>query len=236
MRVGLIADVHANLPALEAVWSDMPAVDAVVCAGDVVGYNPWPAECVERVREIADAVVVGNHDRTVDRPHEYAANRMAEAGLEHAKRELTDAQREWLADRPRSVTVADGDLLVVHDHPTIQDKYVYPSEFPALRRHLDDYRGLVLGHTHVQHRETVDGRAIVNPGSVGQPRDGDPRAAYAVLETDPNVDGSNSRDESAPEPMTVDLHRVEYDVDRVVDRIADVGLPERTGSRLRKGE
>ncbi|SEH64954.1 phosphoesterase, MJ0936 family [Halopenitus malekzadehii] len=233
MRVGLIADVHANLPALEAVWSDMPAVDRVVCAGDVVGYNPWPAECLERVREIADAIVIGNHDRTVDRPHEYAANRMAEAGLEHAKRELTDAQREWLADRPRSVTIADGDLLVVHDHPTIRDKYVYPSEFPSLGRYLTEHRGLVLGHTHVQHADVVDGRRIVNPGSVGQPRDGDPRAAYAVLELDQSDPGTGRSDLNPP---TVDLHRVAYDVDRVVDRIADVGLPDRTGERLRKGE
>ncbi|ELZ47514.1 phosphodiesterase, MJ0936 family protein, partial [Halorubrum coriense DSM 10284] len=64
MKVGLISDVHANLPALETVLDDMPAVDRIHCAGDVVGYNPWPAECVERVREVAAATVRGNHDRT----------------------------------------------------------------------------------------------------------------------------------------------------------------------------
>ncbi len=220
MNVGVISDVHANLPALEAVIDDMPPVDTVVCAGDVVGYNPWPAECVERVRELADAVVIGNHDRTVERPHEYSANHMAQAGLEFAKESLTEEQLEWVTSLPRKETVADGEFLLVHDHPKFQDKYVYPSEFPTLRRYLDDFCGVVIGHTHIQHQATVDDRLVLNPGSVGQPRDGDSRAAYAVVDT---------------EESSADLRRVDYDVDRVVDRIAEVGLPERTGTRLRDG-
>lgn len=220
MKLGVISDIHANLPALEAVLEDMPPVESVVCAGDVVGYNPWPAECVDRVREVADAVVIGNHDRTVERPHEYRANPMAEAGLEFARETLTPAQLEWVTSLPRKVTVANDQLLLVHDHPTVQDKYVYPSEFSTLRRYLDDVAGVVIGHTHVQHEARVDDRLVLNPGSVGQPRDGDPRAAYAVIDTD---------------GFDVDLYRVAYDIDRVVDRIEDVGLPEKTGARLREG-
>lgn len=220
MRIGLISDIHGNLPALEAVLDDMPSVDSVVCAGDVVGYNPWPVACVERVREVADAVVVGNHDRTVERPHEYTANRMAEAGLEYAKDQLSVEQRDWLDSLPRKVSFADDEFLLVHDHPSIQDKYVYPAEFPNLRRYLDEYRGVVVGHTHIQHEATIDDRLIVNPGSVGQPRDDDPRAAYGVLDT---------------ETATVDLRRVEYDIDRVISRVEDVGLPVKTGTRLLEG-
>jgi len=220
MNVGLVSDVHANLPALEAVLEDMPPVDAVVCAGDVVGYNPWPAECVERVRGVADAVVVGNHDRTVETPERYRANHMAEAGLRRAKAELSDDQREWLASLPRRTEFGDGRYLLVHDHPERQDAYVYPEEFEAMGRYLGSYDGLVLGHTHVQHEAAADGKLVVNPGSVGQPRDRDPKAGYAVLDADAG---------------TVDLRRVAYDVERVREAVAEAGLPAETGDRLAEG-
>ncbi|WP_281195708.1 metallophosphoesterase [Halorubrum sp. F4] len=247
MKVGLLSDVHANLPALEAVLDDMPPVDSIVCAGDVVGYNPWPAECLVRVREVSAGTVRGNHDRTVETPERYRANRMAEAGLEHAKRELSTEGLAWLASLPRATWFADGRYHLVHSHPAPdrEDAYVYPEEFPALDRHLDaladdapddaggdrdstgdrgsggDFDGLVLGHTHVQGARSVDGRLVVNPGSVGQPRDGDPDAAYAVLDVDAGE---------------VDLRRVAYDVDRVAEAVEREGLPERTGERLYRGE
>ncbi|EMA68994.1 phosphodiesterase, MJ0936 family protein [Halorubrum aidingense JCM 13560] len=223
MKVGLISDVHANLPALETVLDDMPAVDRIVCAGDVIGYNPWPAECVERVREVAATTVRGNHDRTVETPERYRANRMAEAGLEHAKATLSDDQLAWLRGLPRTAEIAGGRYLLVHSHPAAEreDAYVYPDEFPNLDRHMSEYDGIVLGHTHVQGKRAVAGGVVVNPGSVGQPRDGDPDAGYAVLDT--------QRDE-------VDLRRVAYDIDRVSDAVADADLPERTAERLYKGE
>ena len=219
MTVGLISDVHANLPALEAVLDDMPPVETIVCAGDIVGYNPWPAECVEIVREVCDVVVEGNHDRTVDRPHRYAGNRMAEAGLELANEELTLEQFEWLDDLPRRASVAD-EYLLVHDHPKHQDKYVHPHEFSNVRPYLDDYAGVILGHTHKQHMATVDDRLIVNPGSVGQPRDGNGDAAYAVLH---------------PTDRSVDLHRVEYDINKVISRVEASPLPVKTATRLLDG-
>lgn len=223
MKVGLLSDVHANLPALDAVIDDMPAVDRIVCAGDVIGYNPWPAACVERVREVAGATVRGNHDRTVETPARYRANRMAEAGLEHAKATLSDEQLDWLRGLSRTETFGGERYLLVHSHPAAdrEDAYVYPEEFSNLDRHLDDYDGIVLGHTHVQGMRSVGDGIVVNPGSVGQPRDGDPGAAYAVLDT--------QRGE-------VELRRVRYDIDRVSEAAAKAGLPERTAARLYKGE
>jgi predicted phosphodiesterase len=228
MRVGVIADVHANLVALEAVLDDLPSVDHVVCLGDVVGYNPWPGECVDRVRSVAAVTVAGNHDRTVGTPERYRANEMARAGLELARERLDDDQRAWLDDLPERVTVADDRALAVHSHPdpARRDAYVYPAEFDAVAAHVADAvahaEALLLGHTHVQHAATHEGVLVCNPGSVGQPRDGDPRAAYAVLEVGDDV--------------SVDLRRVEYDVDRVRRAVADAGLPARTGDRLRRGE
>jgi putative phosphoesterase len=219
MRVGLISDIHANLPALEAVLEELPPVDTLVCAGDIVGYNPWPAACVERVREAADIVVMGNHDRNVRTPARYRANRMAMAGLELAKEELSAEQLDWLDALPRREEF-DEAFLVVHDHPEHQDSYVRPEQFRTIPEFLDGHRGVVLGHTHVQHAESVQGALVVNPGSVGQPRDGDPDAAYAVLE---------------PAEPSVELHRTSYDIDAVISRIEELGLPRRTGTRLPDG-
>jgi len=144
-------------------------------------------------------------------------------GLEHAKATLSDDQLDWLRGLPRTADLAGGRYLLVHSHPAAEreDAYVYPEEFPNLDRHLGEYDGIVLGHTHVQGLREVGGGFVVNPGSVGQPRDGDPDAGYAVLDT--------ATDE-------VDLRRVEYDIDRVREAIEAAGLPERTAERLYKGE
>lgn len=140
MKVGLVSDVHANLPALEAVLEDMPPVETVVCAGDVIGYNPWPAACLDRVRDLADATVRGNHDRTVETPGRYRGNRMAEAGLEHANAELSTDELAWLRSLPRAASFAGGRYLLVHSHPAPEreDAYVYPEEFETLEKYLDD--------------------------------------------------------------------------------------------------
>jgi len=223
VQVGLIADVHGNLPALEAVLDDMPSVDEVVCAGDVVGYNPWPAACLERVRDVATVTVQGNHDRTVETPERYSHNEMARAGLEYANAELDDEQRHWLANLPQRTQFAQGEYRLAHSHPDPDElgTYVRPRDFPRLRPYLDEHAGIVIAHTHIQHAATIDERLIVNPGSVGQPRDGDPRAAYAVLDTESN---------------TVDLHRVDYDIDRVISTIETTQLPTKTATRLLEGE
>ncbi|MDB2236726.1 metallophosphoesterase family protein [Halorubrum ezzemoulense] len=226
MKIGLISDVHANLPALETVLDDMPTVDRIYCAGDVVGYNPWPADCVERVRDVAAATVRGNHDRTVETPERYRANRMAEAGLERAKASLSADQRDWIGALPRTETFGGDRYLLAHSHPAAEreDAYVYPDDFPTLDRHMGEYDGIVLGHTHVQGVRKVAGGFVCNPGSVGQPRDGDPRAGYAVLDT--TADGADA----------VETHRVEYDIDSVAEAVREADLPDLTAERLYEGE
>lgn len=219
MRLGVLSDIHANLVALDAVLAEMPAVDGVVCAGDVVGYNPWPAECVERVRDEGMPCVMGNHDRKVALGENYRANEMARAGISLAQEALSAEQLEWLRALPEKTRAADGRVKVVHGHPADPDRYTYPESFS--QDLLGDEDALVMGHTHVQHHEVYDAGIVVNPGSVGQPRDSDPRAAYAVVDLD---------------TMTVEEHRVDYDVDAVVDAISDAGLPSATGERLRQGK
>ena len=218
MLAGIISDIHANRVALDAVLEDMPEVDALVCAGDVVGYNPWPVECVDALRDRDVPTVMGNHDRAVVTGTGFAGNRMADDGVEYARESLDDDRHEWLAGLPDQRLVFDGRLKVVHGHPEDPNRYTYPELFSE--ELLDGEDVLVMGHTHVQAHETYDDGVVLNPGAVGQPRDQDPRAAYAVVDLD---------------TLAVDERRVEYDVDRVVDAVEAAGLPPDTGQRLRKG-
>jgi putative phosphoesterase len=218
MRVGLISDIHGNRVALDAVRSDMPAVDTLVCAGDVVGYNPWPGECVEAVRERSIPTVMGNHDRAVAGDDSFSFNSQAGAGVRHARETLGQGQIEWLRTLPDERLVCNGRVKLVHGHPDDPDRYTFPTDFGPELLGAEDV--LVLGHTHLQHHEVYEEGIVVNPGSVGQPRDGDPRAAYAVLDLD---------------AMTVEERRTQYDIDRVVDAVADADLPAEIGKRLRRG-
>jgi putative phosphoesterase len=216
MKLGIISDVHGNFPALEAVLEDMPQVSRLICLGDIVGYNPFPAECLHRVRERCDLVLQGNHDRL----ELEGLNRQAIAGIQFAKSELSHEQQEYLQQLPGKCEVWDTGLLAVHSHPENVDQYVMPRNFPRMRPYLDEYKGLLLGHTHVQHVAEIDNRLILNPGSVGQPRDGDSRAAYAVIDT---------------EPLDYDLRRVEYDTGRILQTVLDSELPDEIGFRLLDG-
>ncbi len=222
MKVGLISDIHGNRFALEAVLAAMPPVDALLCAGDVVGYNPWPGDCVDELRERAVPTVMGNHDAAVVEGTAFRFNEMARAGVEHARTQLSDDQLAWLADLPLERTACEGRLKVVHGHPDDPDRYTrytYPEDVSAGL--LGDEDVLVLGHTHIQGVERFAEGIVVNPGSVGQPRDGDPRAAYAVVDL---------------AAMTVDTHRVDYDLEAVQDAVREAGLPDRIGSRLARGQ
>jgi len=218
MDVGVISDIHGNRVAFEAVLADMPAVDAYLCAGDVVGYGPWPGECVETVRDLDAPTVLGNHDRAVAKATGFAFNSMASAGVEYARDHCTDDQIDWLDSLPIARREFDDRVKIVHGHPDDPDRYTYPAMFD--RSLLGDEDVLIMGHTHVQASKVYDEGIVMNPGSVGQPRDGDPRAAYAVLHLD---------------SMTVDDYRVEYDIEAVEEAVAEADLPEQIGSRLHQG-
>lgn len=220
MRIACLSDIHANLVALEAVLEDIPSdVDQLLCAGDVVGYNPWPAECLAAVRERDIPTVAGNHDRMVNADRNFRGNGMAAAGIAHAREELSESQQEWLSDRPVELRSIDDQVKVVHGHPDNPDRYTYPDQFsPSL---LGGEAVLVMGHTHIQHYEVYDEGIVLNPGSVGQPRDDDPRAAYAILDLDRE---------------SVTERRVEYDIDAVADAVDSAGLPQDTARRLYQGQ
>jgi len=221
MRLGVISDIHGNLAALEAVDKTMPPVDSVVCAGDVVGYNPWPAECLDYIRTQEIPTVQGNHDRAVADDGGRGFNALAKAGVAYARDQLDGAQLEWLDSLPTERFLANGRVHMVHGHPDDPDRYTYPRSFsPSML--ADGVELLVLGHTHIQESKTFETGVVLNPGSVGQPRDGEPTAAFAVVDLD-------------EAGVDVELHRVEYDIDRVIEAVEAAGLPSRIGTRLRTG-
>jgi putative phosphoesterase len=224
MRLGVISDVHGNRVALEAVLDDLPDVDRLVCAGDVVGYNPWPADCVAAMRDRSIPTVMGNHDRAVAGETPFRFNSMAAAGVDYARERLDDDGLAWLADLPSERAVAGGRVKLVHGHPDDPDRYTYPEEFSARMLQGEDL--LVTGHTHVQGHRVFEDGVVMNPGSVGQPRDGDPKSGYAVVELSEGSGG---------DAVTVEERRVAYDVDEVVTAVEEAGLPARIGTRLYEG-
>lgn len=209
MRILLTADVHANGPALEAVREPF---DACLFLGDLVDYGPDPRPCLEWVRANAAHCVRGNHDHgAAHGVAVYPASRCSFKALTLATRSwgrslMTEADRRMLAAWPavKLVTLAGLRFLLVHGSPRDPLDEFAPAEVEFWRKRLEgfDVDVVCCGHTHQQYAITVGDTLVVNPGSVGLPREGDPRAAYAIL------DGGK-----------VLLRRVEYDVEETVRQV-----------------
>jgi len=245
MRIALISDIHANLPALEAVLADIAARDVLATwhLGDLVGYGPWPNETVELIRQREIAGVAGNYDSTVATDYKHCGCRYEDArqeALSHESYEWTRAHvtattKRFLGAlpfrldvRPAGGHLSGPQLILVHGTPTLNTVYWTedrPDDFcRTMARHAGARPGDVLafGHTHVPWQREVDGIRFVNTGSVGRPKDGDPRAGYALLAL-------------AGESWRVEWPRVEYDVPRVSAGIVAGGLPEELATFLATG-
>lgn len=182
MKVGLIADIHGNIAALDAVLNDMPPVDAIVCAGDVVGYNTYPNEVCVRLQQLGAHVVRGNHDCYVTGRAQFRS--LPSLRVEWTRDNLRPENFEWLATLPAELRFDWGGrkMIVRHASPWDEETYLYPDS-----PRLDDVRLaadeiLVLGHTHHPMIRSCGEGLLINPGSVGQPRDRDPRPSYMNLD------------------------------------------------------
>jgi putative phosphoesterase len=215
MRVLVVSDIHGNHAALEAV-ATVPH-DAVICLGDIVGYGPQPAECVRWVRAHSDWTVQGNHDRAIadQVPPRCRADFawLAAAVTPYTRGQLTRSDLRFLSGLPRwAVHVIDGVRVATFHAKPSDPLYGYMSTDPQQwSRELDgvDAELVLVGHTHLPLDLTIGRTRLVNPGSVGQPKDGDPRAAYALLE-----DGRPS------------LERMEYPIDRTVAALEATGVDD----------
>lgn len=224
MRIALLADIHSNLPALEAVLRDVDnlGVDQIWVAGDLVGYNPWPNEVIRVLRERKVKAIRGNHDRAVLTGDTSWFNDVAAAAVRWTRIVITPASVGYLKgleDRTRTNS-PEGVLAMYHGSPRNDDEYVMPWSVDETLMRMASAHFVVLGHTHVPMAYTSRYGVLVNPGSVGQPRDRDPRAAWALLDT---------------WTRGVLQRRVPYDVGAVVAEIRKAGLPAELGQRLQYG-
>ncbi len=245
MRVLLLTDLHANLQATEAVLADAGRWDRALVLGDIVGYGADPAAALDIVRALDHATVIrGNHDRAaagIDDAADF--NAVAREAAEWTARQLDPDRASWLRALPRGPIALDGlgiSAAICHGAPFDEDFYVFDAGDAARALASSPADLLFYGHTHQQiaFREMRRGahvivtplddetivlggiRTLINPGSVGQPRDGDPRAAYAVFDT---------------ESGTVELRRVAYDISEAQRRIRAAGLPASLAERLSVG-
>lgn len=246
MRYALLSDVHANLPALEAVLADIarqPQIAAVYHLGDVVGYAPWPNECAALLRERCDGGVSGNYDSTVAAGYKHCGCKYEDArqeALSHASyawtlRHCTPDTKRYLGAlpfrldvRPRGGHLPGAKLVLVHGTPTLNTLYWTEDRDDDFCRKMIEHAGaragdvLAFGHTHKPWTRVVDGVHLVNTGSVGRPKDSDWRAGYVVLDL-------------AGDAPAAEFRRVEYDLERAMRGIRESDLPDDFAEFLRNG-
>lgn len=242
MRILFYSDVHGNLEALLAVLADAEkrGFDTAICLGDTVGYGANPEECVRIVAGMSQgAAVLGNHDAAIIDPGERGyLNPAAQAGVRHSQAKLTSESVEYLKSLPLLIESENG-FVGSHGSPNKPEEWIYVLDPMEAR---DAFRMMThpvafIGHTHYLAVHNGEGRmrsilpgepitvrprekCIINVGSVGQPRDGDPRAAYVVF------------DDAA---KAAEAFRVQYDVDAAARKILEAGLPAMLADRIRHG-
>lgn len=246
MRYLVLSDIHANMEAFEAVLAFAKDLshDRLLVLGDLVGYGADPNAVVEKIRGLAPhALIRGNHDKVgsgVESAEGF--NSVARNAIHWTYEALSEENRAWLAALPAGPVVVDNLIEICHGTPFDEDAYVF-DDLDALRAlHAAERPLCLFGHTHVQIGYALTGdqftlttmaearplvvsvvegsRHLLNPGSVGQPRDGDPRAGFAIADT---------------ERREVSMYRIEYPIQRAQARILEEGLPEVLAQRLALG-
>jgi predicted phosphodiesterase len=250
VRFLILSDIHSNLDALEAALAAAPAYDAVANLGDIVGYGACPNEVVDISRELGNIFVRGNHDKAcVGMADVRTFNHIAAAAVVWTNHVLTPENLEWLKALPQGPLPLQplSDAQVVHGSPRDEDEYLLVSDHAVDSSYESEVPITFFGHTHMQggflvanHQEVTfrpayeednenaswelsldrPGKYLINPGSIGQPRDGDWRAGFAVYDSDTHK---------------VTFYRAVYDVAKAQKRIRDAHLPERLAERLVHG-
>ncbi len=232
MKLAVISDIHANLEALHAVLKDIDAhrPDDIVCLGDVVGYGADPSPCLNIIHERCSMIILGNHDEAAFNPEQAMYfNFHARIAVEWTYRALSEKERELLRSFP--LKAEREQILLVHSTPHEPQEWEYIIDEVDAQHAFRSFSQKIccVGHSHVAAVYSEDPkltpdkpgyRALVNVGSVGQPRDRDPRASWCLIDTD---------------SWSIDIHRVEYDIDTAANKIRAAGLPPQLAERLYHG-
>jgi predicted phosphodiesterase len=245
VRYLIISDIHGNLHALESVLRDATTLgyDAVVCLGDLVGYGADPSAVIQRVRELEPVKIVrGNHDKVAAGLEPAVLfNEVARRSIEWTREAVTPEELTYLAELPKGPALVNESLEICHGSPFDEDHYVFDQDDAARSIDASSARLCQFGHTHLpadftaaddpattgnglaedEMRLPATGPALINVGSVGQPRDGDPRAAYGVMDL---------------KRGTIRLRRAVYDIQGAQRKIMKAGLPQWLALRLEKGQ
>ena len=241
--LAILSDIHSNLDALEAVTGELDAagIDNVICLGDVVGYAAHPEECINWIRHRGWPAVLGNHDDALDNARaKEQMNDVANAGIRYAEKQVSSNNRDWLDTLPMRLSRTR--QVFTHASLCTSEEWAYLIDVESALAHFREQKPPLafIGHTHkpmvVTSRSTTElsviiptqekipipltGKTTINVGSVGQPRDGDPRACYVLYDAKSHL---------------VEFRRVPYDVKAAQKAIRRAGLPSFSAGRLSQG-
>jgi len=220
MRIGILSDVHSNLFALRSVLEDSN-FDLILHAGDVVGYNPFPNEVINQFRKHDVISILGNHDKAVIGSAKYNFPDYVDKAIQWSKKNLSEENTHYLKQLQSSNSIeVDGKVLrLVHGSPSDPNEYVYPTDVTLdLVNNLDTgVDVLIWGHTHYPIITKINDVSLLNPGSVGQPRDGDWRACYIEYNTSES---------------SITLHREKYDLEALRKKHKRTSLPKEIVERF----
>jgi predicted phosphodiesterase len=226
LRLVVISDIHANYDALAAVLQKIRDFDYLVCLGDLVGYGPQPNEVVEQIRDLnLEVVIMGNHDYATVTADTINFVTHAARAIEWTRQTLKPENLHFLSKLPHYATKTLGETVVASYHGSPRDplnEYVYPGGPQFMFQALVEEAAaklLLLGHTHIPFISSTPSGVIVNPGSIGQPRDGDARSSYATIEI------SNGK-------INCSIERTSYDIESAAGKIVQKGLPTFLADRL----
>ena len=245
MLYAIISDIHSNLEAFEETLkrTDEIRVNEILCLGDIVGYNANPNECVKIIKERQIKTIMGNHDRTscgIEEPTSF--NEYAKEAVFWTRKEITAETQDYLKNLKDSIVI-DNEFLVVHGSPRDPDEYILSRSSAAqnlqyLKKNFKNITICFFGHTHVKAFYSLtgesgivsnssegivlsgDGTFLINPGSVGQPRDRDPRGFFIIFDT---------------EKRLVRYEPVAYDIEKTSLKVINAGLPKFLAERLFEG-
>jgi putative phosphoesterase len=229
LRIVVISDVHSNLVAFQSVIDHLPSYDHLIFLGDLVGHGPQPNEVVERLQQLRPArVLMGNHDHAVATGDVSGFSPHAEIAVEWTRRHIKQENLAYLGRLLPSarMELSNTRLGLFHGSPSDPlTEYIFPGIPDLAARKLIHGTGVpivLLGHTHIPMIYSFEREMLANPGSVGQPRDGDPRAAFALMTL-------------SEDKFSFEVKRVRYDITEVASKIIEAGLPEFLANRLYAG-
>lgn len=225
MLIAFISDIHANFEALKTILEriDDLEIKKIYCLGDIVGYGPDPNECIENIRGRKIPSILGNHECGVIEKNTSWFNIYAAQSIWWTIENLTEKNLNFIKTLPEKVelTLNNRRILLVHGSPNNPTwEYVYENNVDAGFVEKLNYDIIVMGHTHIPFIKKVKNKLVINPGSIGQSRDGDFRASFAIVDL---------------KKLEAKIIRVEYDVEKVARKIIKAGLPEFLAIRLYGG-